>query len=332
MEYAGAVYHVMCRGDRREAIFRDGEDCRCFLDTLAEACARTGFRIHAYVLMGNHYHLLLETPEANLVAGMKWFQGTYTQRFNRRHRLSGHLFQGRYKAIPVSVDDAGYFRTLSDYIHLNPARARMLDAEKPVLAEYPWSSFPRFVHEAGLPAWLVRRRVFEGHELADEGGGSRRRYGVMLERRAAEVAQGREPDELAAEWKALRRGWYVGDDSFRDKLLGLAARRVSGRKRASYRDEGLRLHDEREAGRALEEAAARVGVAVRELWGRKQTDPVKQAVAWWVKSRSIVSDEWVSAKLEMGSRTNIHRAVQAYRAPRDATRRKLKAKLQLCAD
>ena len=194
MEYAGAVYHVMCRGDRRETIFRDGEDGRCFLDTLAEVCARTGFRIHAYVLMGNHYHLLLETPEPNLVAGMKWFQGTYTQRFNRRHHLSGHLFQGRYKAIPVSVEDAGYFRMLSDYIHLNPARAHLLDAEKPVLAAYTWSSFSRFVRETVLPEWLARHRVFESHELPDEGRGSRRRYGMMLERRATDVLQAREPE------------------------------------------------------------------------------------------------------------------------------------------
>jgi len=93
IEYAGAVYHVMCRGDRREAIFLGDADRELFLATLAEMCARTGILIHSYVLMTNHYHLLLETPQPNVVAGMKWFQGTYTQRFNARHRLSGHLFQ-----------------------------------------------------------------------------------------------------------------------------------------------------------------------------------------------------------------------------------------------
>ena len=84
IEYAGAVYHIISRGDRQEAIFRDQEDFRSFLETLAEMCKRTGIRIHAYALMGNHYHLLMETPEPILVAGMKWFQGAYTQRFNRR--------------------------------------------------------------------------------------------------------------------------------------------------------------------------------------------------------------------------------------------------------
>src|SRR5260221_7525339 len=87
LEYAGAVYHVMARGNRGDPIFRDVQDRRVWLETLGEACQKTGWRIHAYVLMGNHYHLLLETPEANLVEGMKWLQGAYTQRHNTRHKV-----------------------------------------------------------------------------------------------------------------------------------------------------------------------------------------------------------------------------------------------------
>ena len=98
VEFEGAVYHVLDRGDRREAIFKDDADRRRFLETLGEAGARTGWRVHAFVLMSNHYHLMIQTPQANLVAGMRWFQTTWTVRYNRRHRLSGHLFQGRYKA------------------------------------------------------------------------------------------------------------------------------------------------------------------------------------------------------------------------------------------
>jgi REP element-mobilizing transposase RayT len=85
-----------------------------FLETLAEACGRTGWRLHAYVLMGNHDHFMLETPEANLVAGMRWFQATWTIRFDRRHRLSGHLLQGRYKAVVVDPEERAYFAVLSD--------------------------------------------------------------------------------------------------------------------------------------------------------------------------------------------------------------------------
>lgn len=332
IEYAGAVYHVLCRGDRREPIFRDEQDYRCFLDTLAEMCKRTGIRIHAYVLMGNHYHLLLETPEPNLVVGMKWFQGTYTQRFNRRHRLSGHLFQGRYKAIPIEAEDDEYFRVVSDYIHLNPARAHLLNAKKPKLIEYAWSSFPRFVKEANLPEWLTRDRVLASQELPDEGSGSRRCYKKYLELRTAEVLGQADAGALEEEWKALRRGWYVGSDTFRDRLQDLADRRTRGRKRASYRSEGLQLHDKRAAGRLLNQALEQVEERLSGLRKRKQTDPKKQAVAWWVKSRSAVSDAWLSAKLKMGSRTNIHRAVAAYRDASDSFRKAIKRKLELCAD
>jgi REP element-mobilizing transposase RayT len=99
VEYPGAVYHVMNRGDRREPIFRDDADRRRFLSTLGEACGKTGWQVHALCLMPNHFHLVVETPRGNLVAGMKWFLGTYTGRFNRRHKLFGHLFSGRYRAL-----------------------------------------------------------------------------------------------------------------------------------------------------------------------------------------------------------------------------------------
>jgi len=101
IEYAGAFYHLISRGDHGEAICRDDEDRKRFLVCMGEVCRRTGWRIYAFVLMTNHYHLLLETPEPNLVAGMKWLQGTYTQRFNRWHNLGEHLFQGRYKVLMI---------------------------------------------------------------------------------------------------------------------------------------------------------------------------------------------------------------------------------------
>ena len=106
--------------------------------------------------MGNHYHLLLETPHANLVDGMRWLQGTYTRRFNIRHREWGHLFQGRYKAL--LVDTAGeYFLTVSNYIHLNPARAKCFDLERGKLSDYPWSSFRLYLD----PEWLAVDRTLE---------------------------------------------------------------------------------------------------------------------------------------------------------------------------
>src|SRR5271163_5041829 len=101
VQYPGAIYHVMNRGDRRERIFKDEGDRKLFLETLDEACGKTGWQVHAWCLMPNHFHLVIETPQANLVAGMKWLLGAYTGRFNIRHKLSGHLFAGRYKALIV---------------------------------------------------------------------------------------------------------------------------------------------------------------------------------------------------------------------------------------
>jgi len=107
VEYEGAIYHVMNRGDRREAIFKDDQDREQFLATLGEGCGKTDWQVHAFCLMPNHFHLVLETPRANLVTGMKWFLGTYTGRFNRRHKLFGHLFSGRYKALIVDGSGTG---------------------------------------------------------------------------------------------------------------------------------------------------------------------------------------------------------------------------------
>lgn len=129
IEYPGAFYHVMARGNRRENIFLDDDDRRFFLKTLAEACGMTGWRIHAWVLMGNHYHVLIETPEANLVTGMQWLQNTYTRRFNTRHGLWGRLFGDRYKAVLVE-GEGYYYETLLDYIHLNPVRAVLVGVIK----------------------------------------------------------------------------------------------------------------------------------------------------------------------------------------------------------
>ena len=119
IEYPGALYHVMSRGDRCEPIFLNDTDRYGFLATLAEACAKTDWQVHAYCLMRNHFHLVVETPNGNLVAGMKWFLGTYTKRFNRRHQLFGHVFSGRYKALIVDGSGTGYLRTVCDYVKVS---------------------------------------------------------------------------------------------------------------------------------------------------------------------------------------------------------------------
>lgn len=125
IEYPGAFYHVTARGDRREAIYSDDADRGLWLDTLAEVCARFRFAVHAYCLMGNHYHLLVETMHGRLSAGMRQLNGVYSQAYNRRHNLVGHVFQGRYTAILCEKDR--YLKELARYIILNPVRAKLVD-------------------------------------------------------------------------------------------------------------------------------------------------------------------------------------------------------------
>ncbi|AXA92748.1 transposase [Massilia sp. YMA4] len=148
LEFPGACYHVTSRGDRREAIYRDDSDRLLWLDGLATVCQRFNFLVHAYCQMGNHYHLVVQTAEGNLSQGMRHLNGTYTQRFNRRHQLAGHLFQGRYHA--VLVQRGSHLLELGRYVVLNPLRAGLVKS----LDEWPWSSHPYVLGRYRAPAWL----------------------------------------------------------------------------------------------------------------------------------------------------------------------------------
>lgn len=148
IEFPGAVFHVTSRGNERKLVFRDDEDRYAFVAVLARAVARWRWIVHAYCLMGNHYHLLIETPEPNLSRGMRQLNGEYTQSFNRRHRRSGHLFQGRFHA--VLVEKETHLLELCRYVVLNPVRARL--AREP--AEWLWSSYRATAGRAKAPAFL----------------------------------------------------------------------------------------------------------------------------------------------------------------------------------
>jgi len=148
--YPGAYYHVTSRGNERKDVFKSKRDREKFLEYLESATQRYNAVIHAYCLMDNHYHLLLETPSANLPQIMRHINGAYTIYFNVKRKRSGHLFQGRYKAILVDMDE--YAKELSRYIHLNPVRARMVEAPE----EYDWSSYKYYIGKQKTVGWLYR--------------------------------------------------------------------------------------------------------------------------------------------------------------------------------
>jgi REP element-mobilizing transposase RayT len=202
IEYPGAHYHVTSRGDRQEAIFDDDQDRAAFLSVLAEVISRFRWRCHAYCLMENHYHLMIETPEGNLTKGMRQLNGVFTQRSNRRHKRSGHLFQGRYKAILVDRDS--YFLELARYIVLNPVRAAMVKHPR----QWAWSSYRATIGAAVAPVWLTTDDLLA--EFGKRRAEARRKYQEF-------IADGIGKESI---WKDLKRQIYLGDDDFVEQMRG----------------------------------------------------------------------------------------------------------------
>mgnify|MGYP000618004595 CR=1 FL=1 len=156
IEYENAFYHVMNRGRGRQTIFHDSSYFQLFLETLSESHDRFDAMIHAYCLMGNHYHLLIETPQANLGRIMRHINGVYTQRYNRLKKTDGPLFRGRYKAI--LVDEDAYLLQLTRYIHRNPIEVK---GSKVNLTDYKWSSYPSYIGAAPAPQWLCQEMTYK---------------------------------------------------------------------------------------------------------------------------------------------------------------------------
>ena len=203
LEYPGAIYHVTARGNAQGAVFIDDRDRETFLTCLSEVVVRLGWLCHAYCLMDNHYHLLIETPDGNLSQGMRQLNGVYTQRFNRRHQRVGHLFQGRYKAILVERDS--YLLELCRYVVLNPVRAKMTKH----IERYPWSSYPATLGMTASPGWLNTDWLL---------GQFGKRRSIARPRYAEFIAQG---IGLASPWAALQGQVLLGTEPFVEKIRPL---------------------------------------------------------------------------------------------------------------
>lgn len=204
IEFAGGLYHVTSRGDRREAIYHDDEDRQTWLSLLGEVCDRFNWRCHAYCQMTNHYHIVIETPDANLSKGMRHLNGVFTQKTNRRHGLIGHLFQGRFKAILVERDT--YLMELARYLVLNPVRAGMV----PVAEDWAWSSYRAMTGQAPAPAWLQTDWLLG--QFANERSQAQARYADF-------VRQGVGRPSI---WQGLRHQVFLGSDGFVERHCAAA--------------------------------------------------------------------------------------------------------------
>ena len=200
LELKGALYHVTSRGDGREDIFLSDQDRLAWLETLAHVCERFNWICHAYCQMTNHYHVVVETPDANLSKGMRQLNGVYTQRFNRSHQRVGHVFQGRFKAILVEKD--GYLLELARYVVLNPLRAKMVRR----IEEWPWSSYPATCGQMSKPDWLQTDFILS-------------QFGMQRARAIAKyigfVHAGK---RLPSVWGQLQAQVYLGSEQFIQKM------------------------------------------------------------------------------------------------------------------
>jgi putative transposase len=203
LEFPGALYHVTARGNARQAIVLDDRDRALFLLCLGDTIVRFGWICHAYCLMDNHYHLLIETPEGHVSRGMRQLNGVFTQRMNRRHGRVGHLFQGRFKAIVVERES--YLLELCRYIVLNPIRAGMVRQ----LEHYPWSSYPATRGLVECPGWLNSDWVLS--QFGGRRANAQRRYAEF-------VGEGR---GLPSPWSAVRGQALLGSESFVDTMRPL---------------------------------------------------------------------------------------------------------------
>jgi len=293
LQYEGAIYHVMSRGNRREDIFRDEKDRERFLATLGEACVKTDWQIHAWCLMSNHFHLVVETPKANLVPGMKWFLGTYTSRFNRRHKRFGHLFSGRYKALFVDGSGNGYLKTVCDYVHLNPARAKLLKTDQP-LSAFAWSSYSEYLRPAKQrKPWLCVDRLLGEHGVPRDTPAGCREFEKRMEiRRAAE-------DGL--EFKALLRGWYLGGEEFRKELLS----QMNERRGPEHFGPEIRKSEEQKANRLIATALKGLGWKPGDLVRSRKGAPEKVQIALRLRRETTMTLEWISKRLNMGTKTHL---------------------------
>ena len=196
IEYAGALYHVTSRGNRRDDIFVGDGDRLIWLEVFAQVCSRFNWRCHAWCLMDNHYHIVIETIEGNLSQGMRQLNGVFTQKTNRKHKRVGHLFQGRFKAILVQKE--GYLLELTRYVVLNPIRAGMVTD----LFDWKWSSYLDMVGNTVCSDWLEKNWV-----LSHFGGSGK--AGVVNYQNFVREGVGLPPI-----WDGLRHQVFLGDDAF----------------------------------------------------------------------------------------------------------------------
>jgi REP element-mobilizing transposase RayT len=299
VEFPRAVYHVINRGNYRSFIFDTDGARRSFLECLDQCCSAQEWVLHAWVLMGNHYHLCVETPAPNLVEGMKWLQSTYANRFNRFRKENGHVFQGRYKAILL---DEGAIGPVCHYIHLNPVRAGLV--ESAALESYEASSFHRLWNPR-------RRRSYESFEVAlgSAGGLRDKPAGRRLYRDYLGWLAEEDKEQKRLGFERMCRGWVKGTKDFRRAVL---ADMNSGSGPRVTEAEAAEMREPRWEGAVLD-LLKRLDRSEEDLASSPKGAPWKVAMARLLRERYLAPNAWIAKRLHMGQVSSVQSIVSKHR-------------------
>jgi putative transposase len=279
LDLAGALHHITSRGNERHPIFRSNRDREAFLQFLAEAVKRFGWSVTAWVLMTNHYHLVIHTPEANLSRGMQWLNGTYADWFNRRHERSGHLFQGRFKSFIIETET--YAAEVLRYVVLNPVRAKIVGRPE----EYRWSSYRATAGLEAAPAWLDLGAVYM--QFDSDRATAQAMYAEYVRAKV---------DSQERLWDQAIHGIYLGGEEWAKQMRAV----VESRPRST--DHPV---EQRAIGRpkvqkviaAVAEAAAQAKEIVRSRGG----GPLRRLVAWIAWNEGLETLRTIAAALRLRS-------------------------------
>jgi putative transposase len=308
LEFAGACYHVINRGNYRRDLFALPGSAAAFERVLFECCQRFSWRLHAFVIMRNHFHLAVQISKPDLSDGMKWLQGTWAMRFNRFHRQVGRPFQGRYKALHVEPGPA--LARVVNYIHLNPVEAQISTVKE--LGQFRWCSLWHFLGKE-RPDFLRPQTALQESGVSEDCPGGWQRYLQHLGLLAA-----KSPGQWKERAEALTRGWCVGSEQFREGLKTEARRDGADLDRISLinsEQEAWHVERELEWERVLKRAAELLKIDLRELPLRKSSlDKVRLAAV--LRARTGASNGWLALRLGMGRPASASQYVRRFRLQR----------------
>ena len=294
-ETEGGLYHVINRGNHRSWIFKTDGAKHAFEKTLRETCERSGWILHAWVIMGNHFHLAVETPKPNLSEGMRWLQSVFAMRYNKYRKDSGHIFQGRFKSIVVENDHR--MGWLTHYVHLNPVRAGICKIEE--LGGYPFGSFAQLLDKKNRAPFLkVNTSLKSAGELPDTPQG-RRQYAKYLA-----WLVGDESAQKEMNFEKMSRNWVIGSASYRKQLVE-GERDISAKLKLGL-SESKELRELLWEGK-LEECLSKFETAGIAVSQQTKSADWKVAIASYLKTTQLCQNGWLSRKLNMGAEPAISR-------------------------